>query len=150
MWPFKTSKQSTKTVIQKLPFKSGAAFFEYQCKFGETTIKQNMGIVSIVIDAPKEFGVLSSVKINPDGSQLALINVASEDGGFIVPANTPSKTGDRLVAGDLVIWVPMVFNNEIGIKMGDSRSGWVGMIRAKIAPELDMSKPGFVIICPYD
>ena len=149
MWPFKNIHQK-ESILQNLVFKDGSAFFEYQCKYGETDIKQNKGVVAIVVDAPKEFGTKTVITVNPDGSQLAIVRVAAEDGGFIVPTNTPSKAGDKLVAGDLVIWVPMVLNKELGSRMGDPRSGWIGMIRAKIEPEIDLTKSGFNIICGYD
>jgi hypothetical protein len=148
MWPFK--KQRQMGLPKLLPFKSGAAFFEYQCQYGQTEIRENMGIVAIVLNAKEDFGTDDAIKIEQDGSQLAMIRVASDDGGFIVPAHTPSGKGDRLKPNDIVIWVPMSYQKELGEKLGDKRAGWVGLLRAKIAPEIDTTKDGFNIISQFD
>lgn len=148
MWPFKKhARQGLPTV---LPFKSGAAFFQSQCDYGHTDLKENMGVIALVLDAKKEFGTQAAIKIEKDGSQLAMIRVASDDGGFVVPATTPSAKGDRLKPDDVVIWVPMVYQKELGEKLGERRAGWIGMIRAKVAPEMDTTKDGFNILCRYD
>jgi hypothetical protein len=76
--------------------------------------------------------------------------VISEDGGFRVFASTPSNKGARLVPGDVVIWVPAIYSDEVGAGMSDRRTGWIGMIRAKVAPEISLADSDFSILCRYD
>ena len=81
-----------------------------------------------------------------------MIQVASEDGGFIVPAYTPSEKGDRLKPDDVVIWVPIHYAKEAVQKMPglDPRFGWIGFIVAKVKPQIDITSEEFQIICQYD
>lgn len=140
-WPFRSkAATSPKDRLPILYFKGGSEFLEYQCKFGHTSIEKGVGIVGLVLDAAKEYGVPVAVKVEDDGTQLAMIKVASDDGGFVVAAKTPTG-GDKLVVGDVVIWVPMTFNREAASKVPDQRFGWIGLIRAKVAPQLDVN-PG--------
>lgn len=83
MWPFGKDKRGVRGGKSNgLQLKSGTAFFEYQCKFGETEIRPNHGVVAVVLDSSKEFGTANAVKIEPDGIQVAALRVASRDGGF--------------------------------------------------------------------
>jgi hypothetical protein len=148
IWMFKKSKPSSNDQ-QSLVFKSSEAFFESQCKYGDTDIVPKKGIVAIVTDTKKDFGTKDSVKIQKDGTQLAMLKVVSDDGGFPVVAQTPLAGGDRLKPKDLVIWVPVTWNKEIVPADVDERFGWVGYIVAKLKPELDMRNNGFKIICHY-
>lgn len=151
MWPF-SKKKNQPVMPGVLPFKSGAAFLEYQCKFGHTDIQPKQGIVALVLDAKKEFGVSEAVKVEPDGQQMAILKVASEDGGFIVAARTPTGAGDRLKPDDVVIWVPLEYAGDAVDKASgmDPRFGWVGFIVAKVAPEIDTANPEFKLLCRYD
>ncbi|MBO6669400.1 hypothetical protein [Parvibaculum sp.] len=144
MWPFGKSRNPAAELV----FKGGKEFFEYQCKFGHTEIREKEAIVAIVVDAKKEFGTSQSVAIQPNGIQKAVIRVASDDGGFIVFADTVSSNGKRLKPGDVVFWVPVIWNKEIAEAMGDERQGWIGPIVAKLKPEL---LPGgdWSIACRY-
>lgn len=148
VWPF-SKKAQRRGMPQKLPFKSGAAFLEYQCKFGQTEIRPKQGIVALVLDSSKEFGAKEAVKVEPDGQQMAALKVASEDGGFIVMAQTPTGDGDRLKPDDVVIWVPVSHSKEIVPDGIDERFGWSGFIAAKVKPEIDMMNPNLEIICKY-
>jgi hypothetical protein len=85
VWPFNKKRPTTTNLI----FRNGVAFFEYQCKFGHTDIKKNTATVAIVLDSKEEFGTPSAITVKQDGSQLAALRVASDDGGFIVFAATP-------------------------------------------------------------
>jgi hypothetical protein len=96
-----------------------------------------------VLDARKEFGVPVPVKVEPDGSQIAVLRVISEDGGFIVSSQTPPGRGPPLQPGDFVTWVPVAFHEPTAKLSGDPRFGWVGVIRAKINTQ-------FEILCRYD
>lgn len=148
VWPFSKKTQSH-GMPEKLPFKSGAAFLEYQCKFGHTDIVPKQGIVALVLDSSKEFGTQNAVKVEPDGRQMAALKVASDDGGFIVMAQTPSGAGDPLVPDDVVIWVPISHAKEIVPDGMDDRFGWTGFIVAKVKPEIDMANPNFEIVSSY-
>lgn len=147
MWPF--SKREPKAA-DALYFKDGQAFYEMQCKYGQTDLQTGQGVVALVLDSEKEFGTKAPIKIDADGRQLAMLRVAASDGGFMVPAYTPSKNGDPLKPGDIVIWVPAIYNAEVGERLGDHRAGWVGFIRAKVAPEMSTRYGNFTVICKYN
>ena len=78
VWPF-SKKKSAAVLPQKLHFKSGAAFLEYQCAYGFTEIKPKQGIVALVIDS-RNFGTGKAVRVEPDGRQIVTLKVASGDG----------------------------------------------------------------------
>jgi len=149
-WPFGKKSKGRHDNSQSLYFKSGRDFFEYQCKYGVTEIEKNVAIAALVLDAQEQFGAPTPVSRNKDGSQLAALTVASEDGGFMVFADTPSRVGDELRPDDCVLWVPSIYSQEVGAGMSDPRSGWIGLIRAKIEPKIDLKNPSFSIICRYD
>lgn len=119
-----------------LKFKSAKDFFEYSCQYGRTEVKANRGLVAIILDARSEYGTSEAVRTDANGHQWATICVASKDGGFRIPAATPNP-GEPLVPNDLVIWFPMSHSLRIAWGFKSWRSGWVGPIVAKIAPELD-------------
>lgn len=148
IWPF--SKKKSLVLPQKLPFKSGAAFFEYQCEFGHTEIVPKQGVVALVLNSEKEFGVQDAVKVENDGTQIVTLKVVSEDGGFLVISRTASGKGERLRPDDVVIQVPLVHSEEVIPDGADERFGWAGFIVAKIAPEIDMANPNFKILSRYD
>jgi hypothetical protein len=58
----------------------------FQCEVGHTEIIPGQGIIAVVLDPTKEVGTTNPIKVEPDGSQIALIKVASPEGGFVVPA----------------------------------------------------------------
>ncbi|GEM_PF-6181923 len=109
VWPFQktTSALPDPTSLpRKLFFKSGNDFFEYQCKFGNTEIRENLAVVALVVDAQRELGTLSPIAVQSDGTQKPVLRVVSPDGGFRVFASTPSGKGDRLQPGDVVLIRP--------------------------------------------
>jgi hypothetical protein len=150
MWPFGKNKRAapegTPNILQ---FKSGTAFLEYQCKFGETEIRPNHGVVAVVLDSSKEFGTANAVKIEPDGTQVAALRVASRDGGFMVMARTPRPGGDRLKPDDVVIWIPVSHSPEMVLPGMDQRFGWIGFIGAKVNAVIDLASPSFDLVCRY-
>lgn len=148
IWPF-SKKSKISSVPQKLVFKSGKAFFEYQCKFGYTDVIPQRGIVALVLDYSKEFGGEKAVKIEPDGRQMVALKVASDDGGFLVISTTPTGAGDRLKPDDVVIWLPVEYASKIIPKGADKRFGWVGFVIAKVKPEIELSSSEFQIACEY-
>ncbi len=147
-WPFSKKKEAG----HKLVFKP-EGFLEYQCKYGHTEIQpQKVGIVAMVLDAQKEFGTSSPVAWKPDGTQQAVLKVASEDGGFIVNSQTAKPGGEPLAPGDIVIWLPWQYVDHPLLKESDidPRFGWVGFIVAKVKPEIDPSEPDFSVTSRYD
>jgi hypothetical protein len=150
MLEFLRRKKANLHVLPIIYYKNGEAFFQSQCHFGHTTIVTHTAIVALVLDEQKEIGTSPAVCICQDGSQLAALRVASPEGGFLVCATTPSAKGEKLQPGDVVLWVPHEYVEEIGDKMSDRRSGWVGLIRAKIKPEINPADPSFVVECRYD
>ncbi|MCE9523714.1 MAG: hypothetical protein K8S25_14950 [Alphaproteobacteria bacterium] len=151
VWPFrKAASTPPNSLPQRLFFNSGEAFLEYQCKFGHTKVRENHAVVALVTDAQKEHGTETPIAVRGDGTQTASLRVASPDGGFRAWASTPSGKGDRLQPGDVVLWVPFTYKKEIGSKTKDSRSGWIGQIRAKLKPEIDTTNPDSQIACRYD
>ena len=149
VWPF--SKKPPQKKASVLVFKSGEAFFKYQCKFGVIDIIPGEGMISLVLDGSKEFNLPSPVKILENGVQRVVLKVASEDEGFIVVAETLGSKGDRLKPGDIVTWVP---GSQVPISpsiSADPRFGWVGMITSKLNLTLDLDPDsiGFDVICEY-
>ncbi|WP_374372968.1 hypothetical protein [Tabrizicola sp.] len=139
MWPF--SKKKTPRLPSILPFKSGEAFFEYQCEFGVTDIVPKQGLVGLVKIISKEAGT---------GIQNATLQIVSRDGGFEVHSQTASANGEDLIVGDLVIWVPIQRDALLAaVYKNDERSSWMGLIVAKVAPELDLNSSQFKLVCRY-
>ena len=148
MWPFIKQSQNT----PKPPtfvFKDGESFFKIQCKYGQTDIVKERAVVAIVLDAKSLFGAEMPVKLEADGSQMAVLRVASPDGGFLVPASTASNRGDPLMPGEVVHWLPMHFDQNVGNALGDARAGWVGLIIRKVAPEMDTVGSGWKVLSSY-
>ena len=146
MWPFKSSRSSSP--LPKLIFKSPEAFFEYQCKYGCTDIRENQGIVALVDTGAAE-SITEANRSKEGEKQTVSLRVAASDGGFQVLAQ-PFSDGPLLRTGDCVIWVPLQYVEAMSVLTGDPRSGWMGFIVAKIAPEIDPSKDSFEILHRYD
>jgi hypothetical protein len=64
--------------------------------------------------------------------------VPSNDGGFLVMAETASANGPQLAPGLLVAWRAMLYSSNLAIEVakngGDQRFGWVGIIFATLNP----------------
>ncbi|CAN7258667.1 hypothetical protein LJR098_001064 [Rhizobium sp. LjRoot98] len=148
IWPFGKKKEAGVKLVYK-----PEGFLEYQCKYGHTDIQpRKVGIVALVLDAQKEFGTSKPVTVKPDGTQQAVLRVASDDGGFIVNSQTAKPGGQPLVPGDIVVWLPWEYVEHPLMQQRDidKRFGWVGFIMAKVKPEVDPSNPNLAIICKYD
>ena len=147
IWSFRKPQSDASKILY---YKDGQAFFESQCEFGNTDVIPNTAMIGLVVDA-RGFGLDVPVKVEPTGIQHAVIRVVSRDGGFIVISTTPSSgRGEKLKPGDVVLWVPSVYSEEEGLALGDKRSGWIGLIRAKVKPEIRTDNPNFIIACRYD
>ncbi len=132
---------------QSLIFKSNADAFDYVCKYMDNTLKKDSIIPALVMDSKEFAGTEVSVKKDERGIQTALLKVASDDGGFLVMAQTPNAGQPDLMPGDLVGWHAYEYSKEMA-KAGDDRFGWVGFIVAKLALELDI-KSGWKITSKY-
>jgi hypothetical protein len=152
VWPFAKGRdnQVSRVPNNMLVFKSSATFFEYQCKYGLTDIREDVAVAALVLDAQRLFGWDEPVGRASDGSQFAVLRVASRDGGFEVAARTPSQTGEPIHPDDLVLWVPAGYCAEVASAFLDQRSSWIGFIRAKVLPEFDVTNPRWVVTCRYD
>jgi hypothetical protein len=152
IWPLRKNRSPTtdQEDTGRLTFKGGKEFFEYQCKFGHTSIQIGVAIPAPVLDSRLRFGVDSAVAITSDGRQLASLQVASPEGGFLVFASTPSASGEKLKPGDIVLWVPELHSDELGSRAQDSRTGWIGQIRARVEPSIDPRSPSFIVSSKYD
>lgn len=144
-WPFSRKNSESAVALPKLIFKSGAEFFDYQCKFGHTDIVPSRGIVALVLDARSEFGASVAVKSRGDGIQTVALRIASDDGGFLVTSETAGP-GQSLLPGDVVIWVPFQYMPKVGAAFGDDRSGWVGLTVAILAAEIDPNISDFTLL----
>ena len=142
IWPF---GKSTAPKPKTLPFKDNEAFFHYQCQFGQTELMPKRGVVAIVLDARLEFEAEESVKVRADGTQVAVIRVASIDGGFKTMADTAGP-GRQLKVGDVVIWVPLLRNEEFPMVALDERAAWMGLIAAVVAPEINPYSHDFTVL----
>ena len=132
-----------------LKFKNGEAFFEYHCKFMNTRIQPGSPLAALVLDAEKTFGLPVPVRVGEDGVQTAMLKVASDDGGFTVVAQTVSGKGVRLKPGDVVAWLPGQHVPKLAEAADDERFGWVGLIVAKIAPEIDENTQQMKVLSNY-
>ncbi|MGE0750624.1 MAG: hypothetical protein AB7K64_08555 [Variibacter sp.] len=132
-WPFKKRGHAV------MEFHDSEALFRLQCKYGDTRIEKGKAIFSVVVDAHQQFGASNAVKENEDGTQTAVLRVASEDGGFIVLACTRVPHKPLLASGDPVLWIPSTYDQNVAIQLGDERSGWVGFVGAKVSMSIGTS-----------
>ena len=144
MWPFKMSKKP----LALIAFASGEDFVSYHCKCMTTRLAPGSPLAALVLDAREHFGTKEAVATNERGIQTATLRVASDDGGFVVIAET-SGPGEPLEPGDAVAWIPEQYMLELGRVSGDERTGWIGLIVAKVAPEIDMNKSEMRILFRY-
>lgn len=134
-----------------LAFESAEGLMVHQGAFGLTDIKpRQVGIVAVVLDARQELGTDDAVILNADGTQQAILKVASPDGGFVIGASTAGAGGEALRPGNAVIWLPWTYADQPLSAVGsmDRRLGWIGYIMAKIKFEIDACG-GPVVICRY-
>lgn len=115
-------------------FKDNPAAFEYACKFLQCHLTEGSFLPALVLDSKELFGTETAVKIQADGNQLAMLRVASDDGGFLVAATTANPKGPRLQPGQLVAWTAMKYVPAIAKDANDKRFGWVGLIVGTLKP----------------
>ncbi|MGH6801469.1 MAG: hypothetical protein ACRECZ_08660 [Methylocella sp.] len=94
-----------------------------------------------------------------DASQMVMLWVPSEGGGFYVFATTPRGSyGEILKPHDFVVWIPQAIQEKPSpsLFLGDRRSDWFGLIRAKTsrtAPFIGAKSSWTAapeIVCRYD
>lgn len=121
--------------ISPLYFEGGNAALEYACKFMDCPLGEGVSLPALVLDSRELFGTSTAVKIQDDGNQLAMLRVASDDGGFLVAATTANPKGPKLQPGQLVAWKAMKHVPAIAETTKDKRFGWVGLIVGTLKPE---------------
>ena len=119
-------------------FADGTAALDYACKYLECPLRERSFLPAVVLDARNELGSKQPVETRPDGKQVAVLRVASADGGFAVIASTLGPHGPKLAPGDLVAWQAGKYRQDLAQSVGavDERSGWVGLIIGTLKPEL--------------
>lgn len=120
-----------------LAFKDGVAALEYACKFMDCPLREGVSLPALVIDSRGILGETAGGQTLEDGNQIAVLRVASDDGGFLVLATTSGPKGPKLHVGDLVAWVAVRHSPEVSASMSskDPRSGWIGLIIGTLKPE---------------
>lgn len=118
-----------------LCFKDNESAFDYACKYCTTDIAERQGLIALVI---------TDQEPDEDGNAIYAVKISSDDGGFIVPAIFMKNKSDvgtsPLIKGDLVIWVPSQYSDEMANTLGDKRKGWMGYLAAKAEPKLSLSE----------
>lgn len=118
-----------------LCFKDNESAFDYACKYCTTDIAERQGLIALVI---------TDQEPDDDGNAIYAVKISSDDGGFIVPAIFMKNKSDvgtsPLIKGDLVIWVPSQYSDEMANTLGDKRKGWMGYLAAKAEPKLSLSE----------
>jgi len=151
LFDFLRRKRSSKSneLPRYLPFKNAEAAFEFVCKLHHDEIKEETGHVGIVLDSRKLLGTSEAIRVQEDGRQLAILKIANQDGGFIVPAQTAVNNAPPLRPGDLILWVAGKYVPEVAAKMTDKRSGWIGLIYGVLSPEMKTDTGAFRVSLDY-
>ena len=138
-----------KAELPVMHFAGGEAFVDYHCKYMNTRLEPGLPLAAVVIDPREQFGLPIAVKVDDNGIQTAMLRVASDDGGFMVMAQTASANGAKLVPGDAVAWIPQRHMPQLAQAAEDERFGWMGLIVAKVAPEIDENTKQMKVLSRY-
>ena len=130
-------KNADTDAIPSLFFMDGVAALEYACQFMKCPLHEGSFLPAIVLDSREMFGAATTIQTLKDGNQVAMLRVASDDGGFVVFATTAGPKGPKLQPGNFVGWKAAKHSAEVAASMGakDPRSGWVGLIIGTLRPE---------------
>jgi hypothetical protein len=101
----------------------------------ECPLVAGMPLPALVLNSREMSGTGEAVARRTDGHQVALLRVASSDGGFIVGAGTSGPKGPQLEPGQLVLWRAGEYVPELGKGGKDAREGWAGLIEGTLKPE---------------
>ncbi|MEL6375258.1 MAG: hypothetical protein AAFR04_14980 [Pseudomonadota bacterium] len=115
-------------------FSTNAEAFEYACTNLNCDIELYKALPAVVMDGASVLKAQGGVQSEPDGTQHAILQVASADGGFLVLARTLGPKGPRLAVGDLVAWIPAQYSAQLAQSGHDERFGWVGVIFGTLEP----------------
>ena len=118
-----------------LSFRDGKSAFDFACQYMTCSLAEGSILPGLVVDSRKEMGTAAAVKVQPDGSQIAVVRIASDDGGFSVPAMTFGAKGPSLTPGQLVAWKAVKYMPQMGQDADDKRLGWVGLIMGTLKNE---------------
>lgn len=111
-----------------LVFKTNQGFFEYQCKYGDTTITAKRPCFAIVRGDITSFATeVTNEPMADEHQRFFDLIVASPTGGHTQMVIHDIRKG-ALTNGDLVAWMPLSFSTT---------GGWFGQIIARCAPEFD-------------
>ena len=116
-------------------FKDNAAAFDYACSALSNELKAGVFLPALVRDGAAFLAGGAAVQRQPDGSQVAILTVASSEGGFLVLASSAGKSGPTLKPNDLVVWQAGELVTTFEPTVKDPRSAWGGLILAKLLPE---------------
>lgn len=119
-----------------LTFNDGASAFEYSCQCLDCSVEAKKPLPALVLDAREHFGQATAIKLNDDGTQTAVLRVPSPEGGFVVLARTAGKEGPALQGGELVAWMPLLYNEDLARETSEEGFGWVGVIIGTLKPVL--------------
>lgn len=129
------SRPAESTASDRLVFHDACAALEYACRYMNTDVDEGAMLPAVIVDAREHFGTDQTVKVLDSGVQIALLRVASSDGGFLVPAATAGTGGPRLGPGDFVAWQAIEHKSNATEQAGDERTGWIGLIVGTLRPE---------------
>jgi hypothetical protein len=121
--------------MRSLTFEDGFEALTYSCQHVDYPPSKGALLPAVVIDGSDVLGSIEPVKTNPDGNQVALLRVASSDGGFTVMATTAGPRGPRLRPGQLVLWRALSYSSLVTRTASDDRFGWLGLISSTLKPE---------------
>ena len=119
--------------MRSLVFRDGFDALTFICRHIEDPPSEGASLPAVILDASDMFG--EGVKINPDGNQVALLRVASSDGGFAVIATTAGANGPALKPGQLVLWQALSYSGALAQAAFDDRFGWLGVITGTLKLE---------------
>ena len=122
-----------------------APFFQFQCEFGETQIKQGRGIVAMVMSMLGEAADIVPEARTENTAYATIVRIASSKGGFTTAAISYGEEAQHLKLGDIVICVPVAFREHLASKSGDPKQGWLWELRAQIDPFADPAD-GFKVL----
>ncbi|WP_395490889.1 hypothetical protein ACG1VR_10540 [Cedecea davisae] len=115
-----------------LSFKDNQSAFDYACQFMDSKIQMDKPMLAIV-----EPGPTGEQPIQMDsGRQRTILRVCSDDGGFMVVADSAYDKGPRLRIGDLVAWLPVDYAAELKGQVDDPRFAIMGFIVGTLHPVL--------------
>lgn len=126
-----------------------APFFQLQCEFGETDIKQGRGIVAMVMSPLGDAVDIVPESATAGEAYAALVRIASPEGGFTSTAVAYGDDPKCLRQGDIVICVPVAFREHLAEQLNDPRLGWLWELGAQIDPFADPTK-GFKVIRRFE